>query len=121
MQRIWRGVAVLVARAQPRPIGQRDLAATAAVRDADRAAVLLRASHPIGEAIIRRDVVKLRRRLVVPTAPGRAIVHADDRALIGPGNHPRRIIGVNPYFLIIVAARRAFDRREALAAVGRTL
>src|SRR6266540_814101 len=60
MQRIGRGVTGFAARAQADPIALRDFAAVAVNGCADRAAVLLRARHPVRKAIVRRDVIELR-------------------------------------------------------------
>ena len=110
MQRIGRGVAGFAAGAQRLPVAHRDPGETAARWHADRAAVLLRAGHPVRKAIVGGDVIDLRGRLVVPRAPGRGAVHADDRALIAAENHPVRIVRIDPELVIIVAAGRAFDR-----------
>src|SRR5262249_1092070 len=121
VQRIGRGVAGFAAGAQADPVAKRDFSAIAAHRRANRAAVLLRARHPVGKAVVRRDVIDLRRWLVVPRTPRRASVDADDRSLIAPENHPVRIVRIDPKLVIIVAAGRALDRRPALARVCRTI
>src|SRR6185437_4223316 len=70
MQRIARRVAALAAGADRLPVAHRDLAELAARADGDGARILLRAGHPVREAIVDRDVVELRRRLIEPRAPG---------------------------------------------------
>jgi len=64
------------------PVAKRDFAVIAAALRRHGTAFLLRAVNPIRKTIIGGDVIELRGWLVVPTAPGRAAVHADDRALI---------------------------------------
>ena len=93
----------------------------AARRNTDRAAVLLWSRYPIREAIIRRDVIKLHGRLVVPGTPGLCAVHGHNRALIAADDHAVWIVGINPELMIIVAAGRAFDRRPLLAAISRSI
>ena len=94
---------------------------SAARRCADRAAILLRARHPVGKAIIGGDVIYLCGRLVVPTAPRLRAILCDDCALIASENHPVRIIRVNPELMIVVAAGRALNRRPGFARVGRAI
>src|SRR5207244_10609326 len=67
-----------------------------------------------------RDVVHLRRRLVVPRAPRLAAVDADDRPLIARERDDVRIVRVDPAALIVVASRRAADAAPRLAAVDRS-
>src|SRR5262249_8211310 len=101
------------------PLAERDLAVVAAAADAGRAALLLTAAHAVRERVVRAHVVELRRRLVVPGAPGLAAVHGPDPALVAGKDHRPRIVGVDPEAVGIVAARRAAKRREGLAAVRR--
>ena len=81
VQRVRRDVAVLLG-AHRVPFADGDLPVVAAARHAGGARLLLPAVHPVGEAVVRRDVIELRGRLVVPGAPLRAAVDGDDRALI---------------------------------------
>ena len=116
MQRVGRGVAALAAGADRLPVAHRDLPELAARPHGDRAAVLLRAGHPVRETVIGRHVVDLRDRLVEPRAPFRRVgrsVQADDRALIARDDHDVRIGGVDPKLMIVVAARRAAHRPRA--------
>src|SRR5262249_53894690 len=73
------------------PIAWGNRAVVAAARDANGTAVLLRSVDPIGKTVVDRDVVELRRRLVIPGAPCLAFVDADRRALIDAGNHAARV------------------------------
>src|SRR2546422_3151002 len=84
-------------------------------------AVLLRAVDPVGKTVVGDDMVELAGGLVVPRTPRLAAVHGDDGALIAAENHALRFIGINPQKMIIVAAGRAFDGREALPAIARTI
>ena len=118
-QRIGRRVPVLV-DADRMPFAKRDGAVVAAARDARRTALLLTAAHPIRKRVVCRDVVHLRRRLVVPRAPRLAAVDADDRPLIARERDDVRIVRVDPAALIVVASRRAADAAPRLAAVDRS-
>src|SRR6266550_7052815 len=93
----------------------------AARRNADRAAFLLWSFHPVREAIISGDVIKLRCRLVVPGTPGLGAVHGHNRALIAADDHAVWIFGINPELMIVVPAGRALDRRPLLTAVSRSI
>ena len=66
-------------------------------------------------------MIHLRRGLVVPRTPRRAAVDGDGRALIARKRDDPRIARVDPDRVIVVAARRPFDRDERLAAVGRAV
>src|SRR5216110_3784401 len=93
----------------------------AARRSADGAAVLLRAGHPVREAIVGGYVIDLRRGLVVPGTPGCGSVNAYDSALVAADDHSLRIVGINPELVIVVAAGRALDCRPGLARVRRSI
>ncbi len=69
------------------PIAEADLTVIAAIRHRDGAAVLLRGVRIVGKLVVRDHVVELAGRLVVPTAPRFAAVHADGGALIDTENH----------------------------------
>src|SRR5947208_15719095 len=64
-------------------------------------------------------MVQLRRRLVIPRAPGLAAVHSDDRALIRTQKNDVGIVGIDPNVLIIVPAGRAAPALPRFAAVRR--
>ena len=85
----------------------------------DRARVLLRPVDPVGEAVVGRHVVELRRRLVVPGAPARPAVDADDRPLVDAEDAALGVLGVDPQLVEVVAGGVAFDGHEGAAAVGR--
>src|SRR6516164_10876252 len=100
------------------PIAERYFTVVAAALRRDATRFLLAAVDPVGEAVVGRDVKKLRGRLVVPAAPGLASIHADDRALVGGKCDGLRVFRADPDALIIVAARRAFPSYERFATVG---
>src|SRR5215472_18021231 len=101
IERIGRDVAVLL-HADRSPIAKGDLAVRAATDDSDRTAFLLGAVDPVRESVVGNHMVKLRGRLVVPRAPGRAAVEADGRPLIAAERDDARIGGVDPNALVIV-------------------
>src|ERR1700681_1693484 len=114
MERVGRGVAVFF-HARRMPVAKRDRAVVAARHHAGAAALLLAAVDAVRKTVVGDDVVELRRRLVVPRAPRRAAVHADDRALVAAEQNRARILGRDPDALIVVAARGAARRYELLA------
>ena len=120
MQRIGRRVAVLL-DADRVPFAKGDRAVVAARRDAGRSAFLLPAVEPVGKAVVGGDVKHLRGRLVVPAAPGLSAVDRDRRALIGGDQDDVVVRRVDPDRVVVVAARRALDRGERVAAVDRTI
>src|SRR5712692_10216618 len=85
------------------------------------AAVLLHTVNAVRKTAVGDHVVELAGGLVVPRTPRLAAVHGDDGTLIAAENHALRFIGINPQKMIIVAAGRAFDGREALPAIARTI
>ena len=84
-----------------------------------RAAILLRAIEPVGEAIVGGDVIDLRGGLVVPGAPGLRAIHGDHRALVAREHHAVAVFGIDPELVIVVAAGRALDGNPRLAGVER--
>src|SRR6185295_4354626 len=112
-------VVVALVAAHRIPVAEGELAVIAAARHRHRAAVLLAAVDPVGETVVGGHVVELPGRLVVPGAPGLAAVDGDDGALIGAGDHPLRVVRIDPQEVVVVAARRAAEEGEGLAAVGR--
>src|SRR3954469_21954946 len=115
--RIGRNVAALT-RAGRMPIAKSDSAIIAAAENKDAAAILLRAINVVREIIVHGHVVELRGRLVVPTAPCVARVHADACTLITAKNHSLRIAWVDPHGVIIIAAGRAFDGDKRFSGIG---
>src|SRR2546429_2671594 len=101
------------------PIAKGDFAIIAAALRGGGAAFLLRAVNPVGKTIVGGDVIELRGWLIVPTAPRRAAVHADDRALVGAERDNLRIFRADPEALVIVAARRAFEPHNCFSTVRR--
>src|SRR5215467_8752248 len=104
-----------------KPVGRPNSPPGAATVNCNTAAVLLRSINRIGILIIGRDVIKLRRRLVVPGAPGLSPIQADRRSLVGSEYHSRRIFGVDPDLVIVVAAGRTAHNRNRLASVFRAI
>src|SRR4051812_26278365 len=115
--RIGRNVAAFT-RAGRMPIAKSDSAIIAAAENKDTAAILLRTINVVGKIIINGHVIELRRRLVVPTAPGVARVHADAGTLIAAKNHALRIAGIYPHGVIVIASGRAFDGDKSLPCVS---
>src|SRR5713226_909524 len=64
-------------------------------------------------------MIELRRRLVVPGTPSLTAVARHDRALVAAQNHPPRLIGINPEFVVVVSTRRASECGECLPSVMR--
>src|SRR5213076_878310 len=85
---------------------------------ADRARVLLRRVDERRPRVVDRDVIDLLGRLVVPRAPRRPAVERDDGALIVAEQHALAVGGIDPQLLRVVAAGRAFEAGEGVAAVG---
>ena len=120
VQRVRRRVAVLL-DADRMPLAKRDRTVVAARDNAGGSAFLLASVHPVRKAVVGGDVKHLRRRLVVPRAPRLAAVDRDRRALIGGDQDDVAVRGVDPDRVVVVAARRALDRPERAAAVGRAV
>src|SRR6185437_6440387 len=99
------------------PIAEGDGPIVAAARGADGAAVLLAAVDPVGEAIVGAEMIELSRRLVIPAAPGPAVIDRDDRPLVGAGDPVVGMLGIDPEEVIVITARRALDLRPGLAAI----
>ncbi len=82
-------------------------------------AVLLRSIDPIGKSIVGDNMIKLAGGLVVPGTPRFTGTARDDGALIAAHDHSQRLVGIDPQFVIVVAAGSALPRVEGDAAVGR--
>src|ERR1700690_3255687 len=106
-----------LAWARGEQIARCDLPMIGVANDGSRSAILLRAIHDIGKLIVGSYVVKLRRGLVVPGAPGSAAIEADGSALIGPKNQAGRILRIDPQLVIIIASRSAADDRYRFSAI----
>src|SRR5438034_7208025 len=89
--------------------------------NADSAAVLFGSLRLVREAIIVVNVIKLCGRLVVPGTPRLGAVNGHNRALVAADDHAVWIVRINPELMIIIAARRAFDRGPLLAAISRSI
>src|SRR5207245_10157160 len=108
VQRIDGHIAILL-HAERMPFAEADLPVVAAAHCAGRAAFLLRAVDPIGKAIVRRHVIELRRRLVVPGTPRRSTIHADNGSLVAGQSDDFGIARVDPDALLFIAAGRALE------------
>src|SRR3954453_9169783 len=115
--RVWDDVAALAA-ADGLPVVRRDCPVVAPARDADGSAVLLCAVNAVRECVVCRDMVELRRGLVVPLAPRDAAVDRDRRALIDASDQSVRISRVDPQRVVIVAPGRSLDWGQRLSAIG---
>src|SRR6185437_8772423 len=100
------------------PVVEGDFTVVAPARCARRAALLLSAVDPIRELVVGDHMIELRRRLVIPGAPGAAAVYGDGCALIDPQQNDVGILRVDPDAVVIVSTRRTLPRIEVLAAVG---
>ena len=101
------------------PVAESNLSIIAAATDADRAALLLAATETIRKRIVGCDVIELRRRLVVPTAPCPSAIDGDDGSLIASKENDLCVDGIDPDVLIVVAAGRAANARPGLPSVNR--
>src|SRR5260221_4038519 len=101
------------------PSGEIDPAVFPRGAQASRATLLLTAAQPIRKSVVGVHMIKLCRRLVVPTTPGLTAVSSYDCALIAAQHHHVGITGTNPNALIVVAARRGAKCRPGLVAVHR--
>src|SRR5882757_8104808 len=100
------------------PVAVCDLSVIAAARDAYRTTLLLARAEAVRERGRGGHVIELRRRLVVPGAPGCPAVDSDERALVADERDVTRVDGTHPQILVVVAARRAAPRVPVRAAVG---
>src|SRR5436853_3078473 len=99
------------------PVALHDGALIIHAGDRDARVVLLGAVHVIGEAIVDRHVIELRRRLIVLRGPGLAAVEGDRGAAVARLDDPVRIARVDPQSVVVAVPRR--QEIEGLAAVGR--
>src|SRR5581483_600132 len=86
-------------------------------RNADGPALLLPAAYFVGKRVRHRGVIKLRRRLVVPGAPGCPAIHRNERSLVADQQNYFRIVRIDPDVLVVVAAGSAANSCPALASV----
>ena len=119
IERIGGDVPVFVSDVDRSPVERQDPLPVALGEDSRGAGILLGAVDAIRIARVGRDMVKLRRRLVVPGAPRLAPVDRHRRALVDGRDHPPRIRRVDPETMVIVAARRPLERSERRAPVDR--
>ena len=98
-----------------RPIALLDDATVGPARDAHVRVVLLRAVDVIGEGVVDRDVIELRRRLIALRRPSLAAVHRDARTAVIGVAEACGIFWINPEPVMITVP--AGEKRECLAAV----
>ena len=115
---VGRYVAIFVACRDRAPIVKSQRSIISPARRRDRAAILLRAIHPIGKPNVSAHVVHLSGWLVIPRAPGFAAVTRDDGSLIASQNHSAGLIRVDPQLVVIVAARSALERNKRFPSVA---
>src|SRR6266404_8933505 len=101
------------------PIAKADLSKVAAAGDAGAAAFLLPSIHPVRKLIVGDDVIELRSGLVVPRTPGGTMVDADGDALVAGQGDDLGVFRIDPYGVIVVAARGSLDGSKAVARIGR--
>src|SRR5207302_7684399 len=118
VQRIGCDVAVLLG-ADRMPLPERDLTVVAPAHDPDRAALLLPAVYPIRKTTVGCHVVELRRRLIVPRAPGLAAVDRHHRALVTREQDDRGVVRIDAQAMVVVPAGGAAERGERVPAVQR--
>src|ERR1700733_163001 len=103
IQRIGRHITVLD-HAHRMPFSKCDDTVVAAIRDANRTALLLPGTQSIRVRRRHTDVIQLRSGLVVPGAPRLATIDRDETALIADQRDVPRIIGTDPDGLIVITA-----------------
>src|SRR4029077_7205121 len=101
------------------PLAKGDLTVVTAAHDPGRSALLLTAVHPVRVPSIGRDVIELRRRLIVPGAPRLAPVHGYNRALVPREQDDLGIARIDPKPMVVVTARSAAELGERRSAVRR--
>ena len=84
---IGHNVAIFVSAHRGSPVHELDVAEFPSAAHFDGAAILLRAVDAVWKIVVCGYVIDLRRRLVVPRAPGSARIQAHTRALIGAKDH----------------------------------
>src|SRR5258707_1629096 len=105
IQRVRRDVAIFVPRFHRPPIMKIQRTIPAAAWSCRRTAVLLRAVNPVRKLVVRHHVIELPSRLIEPGTPSLAAVARNNRALIATKNHPPRLVGSNPNFVLVGAPR----------------
>src|ERR1700730_2889721 len=69
--------------------------------------------------IVGGHVIKLGTWLVVPGAPRRATIDADNRALIRSERYDLRVFFADPPTLVVIAARSALEAHKSFRAIRR--
>src|SRR5260370_24184463 len=100
------------------PLTKCYFAVVAAAHGSRGAALLLRAIHPIGKAIVGRYMIKLRGWLVVPRAPGSPAIHGNHGALIARQRNRLRMLAANPNALVVVSPRCAPEAHKCFPGVA---
>src|SRR5262249_17024065 len=99
------------------PVAESYSPVVTAAGDGNSATILLGTVDSIWELVVGNDVIELRGWLVVPGSPAVASIYTDDRSLVAAGDHALRIGGIDPECVIVVAARRTFNRLPALSGI----
>src|ERR1041385_4912565 len=100
------------------PVAEGDGAVIAAAENVDAAAILLRAVNVVRKIIVNRHVIELCGRLIEPTAPGAAAIHAYAHALIAAKNHALRIAWIDPQGMVVIATGGAFYGPASFFCIG---
>ena len=116
VERIGRDRAGL-GRWQRGPIGHVDLTEVTAAAGHHSACILLRPQRPVRVPRVGGDVIDLRDGLGIPNAPGLAAIERDVRTLIRARQNALAVGGIDPHDVIVLAAGRAFEGAERLAAI----
>src|SRR5205823_9843543 len=95
IKRVRHNIAILF-RGYRVPLANGDLAIIATAGDTDGSALLLAATEPIGECVIRIYMVELGGGLVVPRAPALATVDGDNCPLVVGEQDDVGMVGVDP-------------------------
>src|SRR5688500_3821231 len=101
------------------PVAERDLSVVGPAWDTNRTRFLLPATDAVRTGVVGRDVIQLRRGLVVPGTPRPATVHRDDGALVRGQEHDVGVVWIDPEPVIIIPTRRAAKHLPGGAAIGR--
>ena len=100
------------------PVAKSDLPIAPAAGHTRGAALLLASIDPIRKLIVGDYVIELRGRLVIPGAICPSSIDCDDGALIAREKNNVRVVRVDPYRVIVVAARCASHRGKAVTCIG---
>src|ERR1019366_6520217 len=109
------------ASADHKPVARCDQSMIGSARYRCAAAVLLGAVNVVRKFVVGDHVIELPDRLVEPGRPRLAVVEADGCPLVGANDPARRILGIEPELVVVVAAWRATHNGNAVAAIVGTV